>query len=356
MANLEDLPIRDDLRGLKPYGAPQLEVPVALNVNENTHGIPEPVALSIVEHLASVVMQLNRYPDREFLELREALARYLGGGLERSQIWAANGSNEILQQFFMAFGGPGRKALSFGPTYSMYPIIARSTNTEYTELPRGEGYSLSPELVSNAIQDNQPNITILCGPNNPTGTALALEVIAAACESTSGMVLIDEAYAEFSGAESATGLLENYPRLVISRTMSKAFAFAGARLGYLAASDAVVDAMRLVRLPYHLSALTQAAAKAALEHSPLMLENVDKIKVQRDRIAAACKGWGLEVFPSDANFVLVAGFNDPERVFQALLDKGVLVRNVGIPHTLRITAGTEQETTKLLAELALVLD
>ena len=356
MANLEDLPIRDDLRGLKPYGAPQLEVPIALNVNENTHGIPEPVALSIVENLASVVMQLNRYPDREFLDLRAALARYLGSGLESSQIWAANGSNEILQQFFMAFGGTARKAISFGPTYSMYPIIARSTSTEYTEVPREDDYQVSVELVTKALETHKPNITILCGPNNPTGTGLPLDVIAAACESTTGMVLVDEAYAEFSGTESAVSLLGKYPRLVVSRTMSKAFAFAGARLGYLAASDAVVDAMRLVRLPYHLSALTQAAALAALEHSTLMLENVDKIKVQRDRIASACEDWGLEVHPSDANFVLVAGFKDPEKVFEALLDKGVLVRNVGIPHTLRITAGTEQETTKLLAELALVLD
>ena len=356
MANLEDLPIRDDLRGLKPYGAPQLEVPVALNVNENTHGIPEPVALSIVENLASVVMQLNRYPDREFVELRAALARYLGSGLESSQVWAANGSNEILQQFFMAFGGPGRKALSFEPTYSMYPIIARSTSTAYVEVPREDDYQVSVELVTKALETHKPDITILCAPNNPTGTGLSLDVIAAACESTTGMVLVDEAYAEFSGADSTTSLLGSYPRLVVSRTMSKAFAFAGARLGYLAASDAVVDAMRLVRLPYHLSALTQAAAIAALEHSPLMLENVDKIKVQRDRIGSACEGWGLKVHPSDANFVLVAGFNDPEEVFQSLLDKGVLVRNVGIPHTLRITAGTEQETTKLLAELALVLD
>ena len=356
MANLEDLPIRDDLRGLKPYGAPQLEVPVALNVNENTHGIPEPVALSIVENLASVVMQLNRYPDREFVELRAALARYLGSGLESSQVWAANGSNEILQQFFMAFGGPGRKALSFEPTYSMYPIIARSTSTAYIEVPREDDYQVSVELVTKALETHKPDITILCGPNNPTGTGLSLDVIAAACESTTGMVLVDEAYAEFSGADSATSLLGSNPRLVVSRTMSKAFAFAGARLGYLAASDAVVDAMRLVRLPYHLSALTQAAALAALEHSPLMLENVDKIKVQRDRIGSACEGWGLKVHPSDANFVLVAGFNDPGKIFQALLDKGVLVRNVGIPHTLRITAGTEQETTKLLAELALVLD
>lgn len=356
MANLDDLPIRQDLKGLQPYGAPQLDVPVALNVNENTYGIPEPVALSIVENLASVVMDLNRYPDREFLGLREALAGYLGHELISEQVWAANGSNEILQQFFMAFGGPGRKALSFGPTYSMYPIIARSTLTEYLEEARNPDFSVSKESVIKAIADHNPDLVILCGPNNPTGTPLELEVIEAACERSTGMVLVDEAYAEFSDRESAVTLLNRFPRLVISRTMSKAFAFAGARLGYMAADSAVVDAMRIVRLPYHLSALTQAAAKAALEHSALMLENVEKIKEQRDRICSAVSEWGLVAYETDANFVLVGGFTNPEEVFERLLTKGVLVRNVSIPGTLRITAGTEAETTKLLAELALVLD
>ena len=355
MSNLEDLPLRDDLRGLKPYGAPQLEVPVSLNVNENTHGIPESVALSIVENLAQATVSLNRYPDREFISLRGALAKFLGHSLSETEIWAANGSNEILQQLFSAFGGPGRTALSFGPTYSMYPNIARITLTKYSEVRREKDYELTDELVQTAIHHEKPHIVIICAPNNPTGTAVSLETIASAYESFDGILIIDEAYAEFSNNPSALELLEGRPRLVVSRTMSKAFAFAGARLGYLAADSAVVDAMRIVRLPYHLSALTQAAALAALEHSAELLKNVEKIRQQRDRIIEATASWGLRPYPSDANFVLVAGFENPEEVFQKLLDKGVLVRNVGIPNTLRITAGTEAETTKLLAELALVL-
>ncbi|MEY3972609.1 MAG: hypothetical protein RLY84_1002 [Actinomycetota bacterium] len=353
---LDDLPIREDLRGQKPYGAPQLSVPVSLNVNENTHGIPETVALAIVEKLAQATIGLNRYPDREFLELRQQLATFLGDNLVAENIWAANGSNEILQQLFSAFGGPGRKALSFSPTYSMYPNIARTTLTAYVEKPRNPDFTLSSDLIVSAIREEKPGLVILCSPNNPTGTPLSLDCVAAAYEATDGIVIVDEAYAEFSDRDSALTLLAGRPRLVVSRTMSKAFAFAGARLGYLAADPAVVDALRIVRLPYHLSALTQAAASAALEHSELLLQNVQKIKQQRDRIIEAAKQWGLTPYPSDANFVLVGGFKDPNKTFEQLLAAGVLVRNVGIPNTLRITAGTESETTKLLAELALVLE
>ena len=355
MTSLEDLPIREDLRGLKPYGAPQLNVPVQLNVNENTFGIPEPVALAIIERIAQATLTLNRYPDREFIELRGKLGNFLGG-LPAEQIWAANGSNEILQQFFTAFGGPGRQALSFGPTYSMYPNLARGTLTEYREIPRDVDFSLTPEFVAEKISELKPSIVILCTPNNPTGNSVSEDVITAAYEAFDGMLIIDEAYQEFSSQQSATALLPGRPRLVVSRTMSKAFAFAGARLGYMAADSAVVDAMRLVRLPYHLSALTQAAAIAAVEHSAALLANVEQIKVQRDRIIESVRKLGLTPFQSDANFVLVSGFKNPKLVFERLLERGVLVRDVGLPHTLRITAGTEAETTKLLGELALVLD
>lgn len=330
-------------------------MPVQLNVNENTFGIPEDVALAIVENIAQATLNLNRYPDREFFELRTKLGQFLGG-LSAEQVWAANGSNEILQQFFTAFGGPGRKALSFGPTYSMYPNLARGTLTPYSELPRESDFSLSPDYVSSQIAREKPDIVILCTPNNPTGGSISHEVILAAYEAFNGMLVIDEAYQEFSSQPSAIALLPGRPRLVVSRTMSKAFAFAGARLGYMAADPAVVDAMRLVRLPYHLSALTQAAAIAAVDHSSSLLANVEKIKAQRDRITDGVKKLGLTPFASDANFVLVGGFKDPAEVFTKLLERGVIIRNVGLPNTLRITAGTEAETTKLLAELALVLE
>ena len=348
MATLEDLPIRDDLRGRKPYGAPQLDVAVALNVNENTHRIPEAVAIDVVGAIAAALIDINRYPDREFTALRSALANYLGEGLKEENLWAANGSNEVLLQIFQAFGGPGRKALGFGPTYSMYSLLALTTGTSYLDAPRADRYELTTELVLDAIKTHKPAIVLLCSPNNPTGTPLSLSVIEAAYEATAGIVVVDEAYAEFSGAESATSLLAGRPRLLVSRTMSKAFAFAGARVGYLAADPGAIDALRLVRLPYHLSAFTQAAATAALKHSELMLETVSEIRYQRDRLTLELTELGFEVFRSEANFVLFHGLKDSEASFEYLLSQGILVRDVGISNTLRVTAGTEDETSKFL--------
>ncbi len=352
MTSFRDLPIRDDLKGQEPYGAPQLAVPFQLNVNENTFGIPPEVQNRILTRIQEILPRLNRYPDREFLELRSELASYLGHGLSADQLWAANGSNEILMQIFQVFGGPNASALSFGPTYSMYPNIARISMTPYLELPREEDFELSASYVAAAIAKHQPRIVILCNPNNPTGTPISRKVIEAAYDSFDGILIVDEAYAEFAEELASLDLLKGRERLIISRTMSKAFAFAGVRLGYLAASSAVVDAVRIVRLPYHLSALTQAAALAALEGKDLMLANIEKIKIQRDRIISALRQLGLNPYPSKANFVLCSGFDNPQATFESLLKKGVLIRNVGIPNTLRITAGTAEETDFLLKALA----
>ena len=352
MTELSDLPIRDDLRGMTPYGAPQEHVRIQLNVNENTHPIPEAVATDIVMALAAAIMGVNRYPDREFTELRDSLAGYLGHGLTRDNIWAANGSNEVLQQVLQAFGGPGRSVLGFPPTYSMHSIIANGTGTRWVTAQRDEGYELSPQTVVAAIEREQPDIVFLCSPNNPTGTPLSLETIAAAYDATPGILLVDEAYAEFQEGPTALTLLEGRPRLLVSRTMSKAFAFAGARLGYLAADPAVTDALRLVRLPYHLSALTQAAAVAALAHAPEMLAMVDDIKVQRDRMIAALPALGYTPLPSAANFVLFGGVENPHAVFEELLANDIIIRDVGIPNHLRVTAGSEAETTIFLDALA----
>jgi len=356
VAKLSDLPIRDDLRGLVPYGAPQLVVPVALNVNENTHSIPEDVARDIVESLAAAILSVNRYPDREFTELRESLAGYLGNSLTADHIWAANGSNEVLQQILQAFGGPGRSVLGFPPTYSMHSIIAAGTGTRWIAAERDADYGISPETVTRWIAQEQPDIVFLCSPNNPTGTPLPVETIIAAYDATDGIVVVDEAYAEFmpDGVVQATSLLEGRERLIVSRTMSKAFAFAGARVGYLAADPAISDALRLVRLPYHLSALTQAAAIAALRHAPEMLAMVDDIRGQRDRIIAELPALGYTPLPSWANFVLFGGAEDSNRTFEALLARGVLIRDTGIPHHLRVTAGTERETTVFLESLAAI--
>lgn len=353
MVSLDDLPIRDDLRGQSPYGAPQKHVRYALNVNENTHAVPEAVAQHIVESLAAAVLTINRYPDREFTLLRESLAAYLGHGLTADNIWAANGSNEIIQQLLQAFGGPGRSVLGFPPTYSMHSIIASGTGTRWVTAERDEGYTLSAETVVSAIEREQPDLVFLCAPNNPTGTPVALDVIEAAYAATRGILFVDEAYAEFvpAGTPTALTLLPGRERLVVSRTMSKAFAFAGARVGYLAADPAVVDALRLVRLPYHLSALTQAAALAALAHAPEMLAMVDDIAGQRDRLLTELPVLGYRAFDSQANFVLFDGLDDPAATFRALLERDILIRDVGLPGSLRVTAGTETETTAFLAAL-----
>ena len=356
MTELNDLPIRDSLKGRTPYGAPQLHVPVALNVNENTHEIPEDILIDIISRLAESLREINRYPDREFTNLRSSLAAYLGNSLSEENLWAANGSNEVLQQIFMAFGGPGRKALTFSPTYSMYSLIAQSTDTQYIEEARDSRYELSVDSVVSAIKKHNPDIVLICSPNNPTGTPVDLAVIEAAYDATNGILVIDEAYAEFSlNDNSALSLLDGRERLLISRTMSKAFSFAGARVGYLAADAAVCDAMRLVRLPYHLSALTQAAAEAALSHSARMLATVADIRDQRDRLYVALQDIGLDPYRSDANFILVGGIANPDETWQALLDRGILVRNVGIPNTLRITAGTEAETTAVIEAITEIL-
>ena len=353
MASLNDLPIRDDLRGLTPYGAPQEHVRIRLNVNENTHPVPEAVATDIVTALAAVVLGLNRYPDREFTQLRESLAGYLGSGLTRDNIWAANGSNEVLQQIMQAFGGPGRSVLGFPPTYSMHSIIAAGTGTTWIAGERDTAFEISPQTAVHWIEKTQPDIVFFCSPNNPTGTPLSLETIVAAYDATDGIVVVDEAYAEFAPADlpTALSLLAGRERLIVSRTMSKAFAFAGARLGFLAADPAVTDALRLVRLPYHLSALTQAAAIAALAHSGEMLAMVDDIKEQRDRLLEELPRLGYPVSRSWANFVLFGGVENPHAVFEALLEQDIIIRDIGIPNHLRVTAGTATETTAFLEAL-----
>ena len=353
---LARLPLREDLRGQHPYGAPQLDVPIMLNVNENTHGVPEDVQEAITEAVREAVAGLNRYPDREFTALRTALAEYLGHGLIADQVWAANGSNEVLQQLLQAFGGPGRTALGFPPTYSMYPLLAAGTGTAYLKGERGEDYELTADSAARQVRELGANIVFLCSPNNPTGTALGLDVVEAvyeAGEASQAIVIVDEAYAEFAqlGTQSALSLLPGRPRLVVSRTMSKAFALAGARLGYLAAATEVIDALRLVRLPYHLSAVTQATALAALQHRASLMSEVEEIKHQRDRIVKELVRLGLKPAASDSNFVFFTGLDDPQRVWRGLLEAGVLVRDVGIPGSLRVTAGTEEETSAFLVRL-----
>jgi histidinol-phosphate aminotransferase len=354
---LDELPIRDDLRGQHPYGAPQLDVAVALNTNENSFPLPAELVHEIGRAAERVAAGLNRYPDRDAVALRADLADYLGHGLSGAQVWAANGSNEVLQQLFQAYAGPGRTVLGFTPSYSMHELIARGVGASFVDGRRAADFALDPAHVADSVRRHRPDITVLCSPNNPTGTALDLDVVRAATDVGVGMVIVDEAYAEFArpGTPSALSLLPQAPRLIVTRTMSKAFGMAGLRLGYFAAGTGVIDGVLLVRLPYHLSSLTQAAARAALAHRRALLSTVAAVKAQRDRIVASVAALGLDVSPSDANFVLFGGLADSRQAWQALLDRGVLVRDVGLPGWLRVTAGTEAETTAFLTALEAVV-
>lgn len=349
--------LRPDLRNRSPYGAPQLDVAIRLNTNENSYRLPDGVSTAIAESLAAVVPDLNRYPDREAVSLRRELADYLGHGVTSDRVWAANGSNEILQQLLQAFGGTGRTAMGFTPSYSMHPVLAAATGTGWHDGERATDFTLTPQRVADQITRYRPDVVFLCSPNNPTGTALDPRVITTALEASSGLVVVDEAYAEFAreGSVSAVELLEGHERLVVTRTMSKAFGLAGARVGYLIADADIVDAVQLVRLPYHLSSLTQAAAVAALKHRAELLVNVDRIRAQRDRLVTELEGMGMTVAPSDANFVLFGGMADSAAVWRSLVDRGVLIRDVGIPGWLRVTAGTASETDAFLAALSDVL-
>ena len=359
VGNIDSLPVRSDLVGLKPYGAPHLNVPVQLNVNENAYPLPGVVVDSMRAAVDDHFAGLNRYPDREFTALREHLVTYLNGVNERagdtvdldpSMIWAANGSNEVLSHIVQAFGGPGRTVLGFTPSYSMHPLITTGTGAEWQHVERKDDFTLDAETVAAEVARANPDIVFLCTPNNPTGTSIGLDVIDAAYDNCAGIVIVDEAYAEFSrpAKSSAMTLLEGRPRLVVSRTMSKAFACAGLRLGYAIAAPELIDVLRLVRLPYHLSEITQVLACTALEHAELLLGNVDRLIDSRNRMASHLAEAGFTVHDSDSNFVLFGNISSPADLWQKLLDRGVLIRDIGITGHARVNAGTEEETEAFL--------
>ncbi|HLK94969.1 MAG TPA: histidinol-phosphate transaminase [Nocardioidaceae bacterium] len=355
------LPLRPELVGVEPYGAPQLTVPVRLNVNENPYPPGPEVVAAVTRAVAEAAGGINRYPDREATALRTALARYLGHGLKSDQVWAANGSNEVMQQVLQAFGGPGRTAVSFAPTYSMYPEYARNTSTGWVVGRRGSDFGIDVDAAIALVHEYRPSVVLLASPNNPTGTALPLETVrsllAATGQAGGGVVVVDEAYAEFrrAGTASALELLPGEPRLAVTRTMSKAFAAAGVRLGYVAAAPGVVDALRVVRLPYHLSAVTQAAATALLAHADVLLARVDDLRAERDRLADWLRGLGLPVAESDANFCLFGGLPDRHAVWEGLLLRGVLVRETGPDGWLRVSVGTPDDMAAFRAALTEVL-
>ena len=357
---LADLPLRPELVGQEPYGAPQLDVPVQLNVNENPYGPSEAVRAEIARAAAEAATTMNRYPDREAIALRTALAGYLNRGgheLTANHLWAANGSNEVIVQLLQAFAGPDRVVMSFSPTYSMYPEYARDTHSRYVDVPRRDDFTIDVDEAIAQIKLERPDVILVCSPNNPTGTTTELDVIRRLCEATEGIVVADEAYQEFArdGARSALDLLPTCPNLVVSRTMSKAFAFAGGRLGYLAATPAIVDACRIVRLPYHLSAITQAVARVALEHADELLARVDDLRRERDELVTWLGQQGLQTAQTDGNFVLFGRFADRHALWSGLLDHGVLIREVGPEGWLRVSAGTPEEMAAFRTALLEVL-
>ena len=350
---LDDLPLRDDLRGKSPYGAPQLAVPVRLNTNENPHPPSKALVDDVVRSVQQAAADLHRYPDRDAVDLRTDLASYLtaqtGSALGVENLWAANGSNEILQQLLQAFGGPGRTAIGFVPSYSMHPIISDGTRTEWLQAPRADDFSLDIDTAVAAVKERKPDVVFVTSPNNPSGQSISLHDLRRLLDVVPGILIVDEAYGEFSSQPSAVALVREYPRqLIVSRTMSKAFAFAGGRLGYLIATPAVIDAMLLVRLPYHLSSLTQAAARAALRHADDTLGSVAALIAERERVSTALARMGFRVISSDANFVLFGQFADAPATWQRYLDGGVLIRDVGIPGYLRATTGLAEENDAFL--------
>lgn len=351
---LVDLPLRDDLRGKSPYGAPQLEVPVRLNTNENPHPPSQALIDDVARSVREVAAELHRYPDRDALALRTDLAAYLtaqtGVEVGPDNVWAANGSNEILQQLLQAFGGPGRSAIGFVPSYSMHPIISDGTQTRWLAANRTSDFGLDVDVAGAAIAEHHPDVVFVASPNNPSGQSISLQDLRSLLDAAPGIVIVDEAYGEFSSQPSAIALIADYPaKLIVSRTMSKAFAFAGGRLGYLIAAPAVIDAMLLVRLPYHLSVVTQAAARAALRHADDTLGSVAQLIAERERVSAELSAMGFQVIPSDANFVLFGRFADAPATWQRYLDAGILIRDVGIPGYLRATTGLPEENDALLA-------
>lgn len=354
---LDQLPLREELRGQSPYGAPQLSVPVQLNTNENPYPPSQALIDDLVETVGKVASELNRYPDRDAVELRTRLADYIteqtGVAVTVDNLWAANGSNEVLQQLLQAFGGPGRSVLGFQPSYSMHPILSAGTQTRFLNCPRGVDFRIDIDAALAAIGEHRPDIIFITTPNNPTGDVTSLDDIRTLLDAAPGIVIVDEAYAEFSPSPSAVTLLADYPaKLVVSRTMSKAFDFAGGRLGYFVAHPAFIEAVMLVRLPYHLSVLSQAAATVALRHRGDTLATVAKLAAERDRVVAGLEDLGYKVVPSESNFVFFGPFDDQHAAWQSFLDAGVLIRDVGVAGHLRTTIGLPSENDAFLAAAA----
>lgn len=341
---------RAGLRDVEPYQAPQLDVPFRLNTNECPYPLPDGFAAELGEAVRS--QELNRYPDREARALREGLASNTGHVADGT--WAANGSNEVIQQLLQAYGGPGRKVAVFTPTYELHSRLSWVTHTDVAGIALEPPFVIGDSHIATA-EAARPDVVFVCSPNNPTGNTQPLEAIKrlASIARGSALVIVDEAYIEFGG-KSALGLVATSPNVVIVRTFSKAFAMAGARIGYCLADPAVIDDIRRVRLPYHLSVLTQSAGLTGLAFAKEALGILNQVREQRDRILDELAGVaGVEVYPSEANFVLFRTPGDAGETWKRLVERGVLVRDVSnnVPGCLRVTAGTPEETGAFLSAM-----
>ena len=343
---------RPGLREVGPYDSPQIEVAARLNTNE----CPLPLPEAFSEDLAAAVRELplHRYPDGQMRALREALAARTGHPFDG--IWAANGSNEILAQLLQAYGGPLRRAAVFEPTYLLHRRLCWVTQTGIVERRLEPPFAIADEDVA-WLYSEAPDVAFVCSPNNPTGNAQSLDAIHSVADEAGGLVIVDEAYVDFGG-ESALSLVAEHPNVAIVRTFSKSFAMAGARIGYVLTSPDVVADLERVRLPYHLSALTQTAALVALRHADEANAALDALRTERDRIVRELSAIdGVTVFPSQANFVLFRPPGDAKDVWRQLLDRGVLVRDLTqvVDGGLRVTAGTTHEVDLFLKAMEEVL-
>ena len=345
-------PVRPDLELGEGYHSPQVDAEVRLNTNESPFAPPDEWREELRAALEEV--SFHRYPDRPATELRQAVADL--HGVTADEVFCANGSNEVLQSVLLAFGGPGRRALLFEPTYALHSHIARITGTEVVEGQRDDTFLIDPQDAERLIAAGRPAITFLCSPNNPTGRAEPSDTVERVARVAPGLVVVDEAYGQFS-SWTALGLRgPAQPGLVVTRTFSKTWALAGARLGYLVADPGVVEACEAVALPYHLSAQTQLAGLLALRHVREMETRVARITEERGRVAAALNDLPVDSWPSDANFILLRPRErNADGVWRSLLAHSVLIRNCasweGLKGCLRVTIGTPEENNRFLQGL-----
>jgi histidinol-phosphate aminotransferase len=345
---------REGLRDTEPYVSPQLEVAARLNTNECPHPLPR----GFFDELADAIrdLPLNRYPDGSMRRLREELAAIHGWAAQGT--WAANGSNEILTQLLQAYGGPDRRALLFEPTYLVHARLCRLTHTTIDERRLPDDFVMTQAEVDVA-RTVAPDVVFVCSPNNPTGNPQPVEVVRAMAEALpSSLVIVDEAYGEFATDPSSVPLLERHDNVAVVHTFSKAFAMAGARIGYVLSSPSVVGDLERVRLPYHLSALAQTAGITAIHHRTEAQQLLEAVRRERDRMAAELAVMpGVTVYPSQANFVLFIPPGEAVAVWRGLLDRGVLVRDMTavVAGALRVTAGSEHETDLFLGAMKEVL-